>query len=158
MAKKKIPEELDSIWSDELELAWKKLNQKQQDFLIEWLNNGQHGTNAYWKVYNKNATEKVAGVCASQYLGSPRIDAVLSHLYGNKKYALLKARKRLEQGLDATKTVFSKSDEPMDIEDFGERRKNAIELLKLAGEYTEKIEHSGVVSIAQQIIDAYGSK
>ena len=81
MAKKepklKCPNELETVWSPEIEKAFKALNTKQQIFVLEFVKCGFVGAEAYRRAYNTMANDNTACVCASNLLRTPNIQTIL---------------------------------------------------------------------------------
>jgi heterodisulfide reductase subunit B len=138
--------------SKEAQKTWTKLSPKQQGFVAEWLNNDYNQTKAYHTIYNKLASENVASSTGYQVLRSTKIQAFLKQYFTEDISSIAKAKKRLSDGLDANKVVFSKSDELLDVADMPERRKSAVEILKLAGESPE--DDKTPIEVKIEIVDS----
>ena len=133
------PTELDHIWNQEISEAWSSLNPKQQNFFIEWLNNGYNASQAYRKVYNELANDKTAGAAGSRMLGNVSIQTICAFLSNYKESDIHLIHKAYREGLEANKTVFSKNDEPLEIEDHQTRIKAADSLAKLNGQLIDRV-------------------
>ena len=163
MAKKKTPEGLDGLWDDDTEKAWKAMNPKHQSFLQEYLTNGNVGSDAYRKAYDSLSNPNVVSTCASQLLRTPNIAIFLDRLADSNKADLVYAKIKLRAAMEAFKPVYGKDSEgqPEKIEDIPDHKiiiDATDKLMKLNGEYIEKIEHSGTISIAEQILKAHKDK
>ncbi len=143
MAKKKLPEEFDLL-SKECQKIFMGLKPKNQTFLIEFLVNGCTGSEAYRRSYDRKSISDTAASSGANYVTtSDKVSKVIEE-YSRKNWAdVVEAKRALKDALEAHKTVFSKTNEPMDLEDHPTRIKAAVEVLKSNGEYTERHEHSG---------------
>jgi hypothetical protein len=147
--KPKPPEELDSVWDEEIEEAWCALNTNQQKFFIEWLSNDFNVTDAYRTAYNNVKNDNVAAVNGYNLLRNPKIQKVSAKLANLHKTDLLECYGALRKALKANKPVFKDGDMIMEIEDHDIRMKASMNILKANGELIEKkeIDHKGQFTV-----------
>jgi hypothetical protein len=149
--------------SKDIEKLFKKLNIKQQRFLIHFLVDGLSGSESYRKAYDrKMVNDNCASTGANRVVTSSDINKIIKAYSGKNWINIVDAKKALTNGLEATKTVFSKLNEPMEIDDHPTRIKAAVEVLKSNGEYTEKHEHSGdpdrpLITVIKRVIVKNGT-
>jgi len=154
--KTKAPEELESIWDDETAEAWNKITPRMQDFFIEYLSNGFNKTQAYRTAYKSLANDNTCGVNGFNTLRNSKIQVLCAKLRNSRSSDLLECYNALRDGLNASKAVFSKEgDMVMEIPDHKTRIDASMNLLKAYGELVEKVNHSGTISIAEQILQVY---
>lgn len=81
--KEAIPEPLDEVWDDDVRTAFKALNPRQQNFLIEYLRTGV-GATAYKVAYDPEASNHLAAAHGSRLVSNHNIQAVLKK-FGDRK-------------------------------------------------------------------------
>ena len=135
---KKIPSEFEYL-SEDGRKAFFSCNTKQQAFLVELLANGCTGSESYRRAYdNKTANDSCASSSANQLTNIDNVSKVIQE-YSKKNWLdIVESKRALKDALNANKTVFSKNNEPLDIEDHPTRIKAAVEVLKANDEYVEK--------------------
>ena len=136
--KLKKPKELEIIWDEEVEKAYSELSPKYRKFLLEYLNSGFVGSEAYRKAMNPTANTKTAAAAASRLLSSVNIKKVLEKLKDCDTEDFFMVLKVFKDAMTAEKPVFGrdKDGQPvhvLDLEDHDIRLKGAEKLAKLRG-------------------------
>jgi phage terminase small subunit len=153
--KPKPPEELDSVWDEEIEKDWCALNTKQQSFFIEWMTNGFNRTKAYITAYNVLDNENHAAVNGSNLLRHAKFEKIIQKLAVLRKSDFIEAHEVQRRAMSANKPVFKDGDMIMEIEDHDIRMKASMNILKAGGELVERKEVNMTVSLADQIRQAF---
>lgn len=104
-----IPEELSTVWDDDIAKTFKSLRPQQQDFLIAYLNTG-NGSEAYRRAYNPLAKEHLASVSGSRLLASVGIAPIIDKFASNKTEALFLVTQGYRDMAKATKPNWVKDD------------------------------------------------
>jgi hypothetical protein len=81
------PEELATVWDDEIALRFQALRPQQQNFLLAYLQTG-NSAEAYRQAYNKLASDHLASVAGSRLVASVGIEPILSKFASYKTEAL----------------------------------------------------------------------
>lgn len=154
-----IPEELTEIADDKALPAFRRLNLRQQKFLLHYIREG-NGAEAYRQAYNELASDHVAAVVGSRLLTNADIKTVLSAFQDHKDEDLILVRKTyVDAARGATKPIFGKDSEGqpilvMEQEDHAVRVKAASELSRLHGfNAAEKKEISGSITVQSSPLD-----
>jgi hypothetical protein len=104
-----IPEELSTVWDDDIAQAFKSIRPQQQDFLIAYLNTG-NSAEAYRRAYNPLAKEHLASVAGSRLLASVGISLILDKFANNKTEALFLVTQGYRDMAKATKPNWVKDE------------------------------------------------
>lgn len=137
------PEELSTVWDDQVRTAFATLPPKHQEFLLAYLR-CWNGAQAYREVYNPQATPTVASSCGSRLLASANIQIVLKRFTDTRTEDLLLVRAVFkEAATEAIKPIFGKDEngQPSHIEDLPDydvRVKAGDKLAKLAKLYDDE--------------------
>jgi len=97
-----IPEELQTVWDDEIAQAFQALRPQQQDFLIAYLNTG-NAAEAYRRAYNPMAKDHLASVAGSRCVASVGIEPILQKFASNKTEVLFTVVHGYREMAQATK-------------------------------------------------------
>lgn len=104
-AKTDIPEELVTVWDDEVARTFRDLRPQQQDFVIAYIATG-NGAESYRRAYNKLASDHLASVAGSRLLASVGVGAILDKFTNRKTEALFRVTKTYFDLTEATKPNF----------------------------------------------------
>ncbi len=153
------PEELSTVWDDEIAEAFAALNPKQQTFLIHYITSA-NASESYRKAYNPLANGDVAASCGRQVLSSTHISAILSKFLEQRTQAMFLVQKTFQEAANnATKPIFGKDElgQPilvMDMPDHAVRVKAADSIAKLHGlNAPAEVKHSGEITSKVQLIE-----
>lgn len=136
------PEELSTVWDDEIRAAYGALPPKHQEFLLAYLR-CWNGAQAYREVYNPLANGQVASNSGSRILGTIGCQTVLKRFTDTRTEDLLLIKSTFkEAATEAIKPIYAKDKDGQpekveDIPDYDIRVKAADKLAKLAKLYDE---------------------
>lgn len=139
----RAPEELKSFWNDEVQDAWIGMRPQQQDFMKEYLTNGNNASEAYRQTYNSTTLAKNVSALAFQVIACKSMQTILTNMSKGKAAIFLVCQNTLLNASEAMKPVFNKEgDSAIDIEDHPTRIKAVSELAKLSGFMVDKTENT----------------
>ena len=154
-----IPEELETVWNQEVADAFGSLKSEHQDFLLEYLRNGNNATQAYRKTYSETLSDNVANAASSRLLHSVKVNAVLSAFTKTCVADLFLIVKTYKEATEAFKPVFGKDSDGQpeliqEIPDWANRIKAADSLANLHGfNAAQKREISGAINVVSTPAD-----
>lgn len=131
------PEELATVWNEEVRLAFESLTPKHQAFLLEYLKTW-NASAAYRAIYNPMASPQVSSACGSRVLGIASIQTILKRFQDTRTEDLFLVKAVFkEAATEAVKPIFGKDEagQPChieDIPDYDVRVKGATQLAKLS--------------------------
>lgn len=125
-----IPNELSGIWTQELTTAWKKLDEKQQSFLLEWYSNGFNGRKAYMHAYKTN-NEDSANSAASRLLASDNVYIIRKAIQATLKPPIEQIHQVYIDAMAAETPIFAGDNHITDIPDHKNRMAAAEKMSKM---------------------------
>lgn len=133
-----IPEELETIWDDDIAAAFAKMNEKQQNFLTSYLRTGDPAQ-SYRTGYNRPmASPHLAANSAYQILESIGIQAVMQKIQAQRTGDLFLVVKTFREMAEASKPEWTEDKNGQwqnvgDVPDWKARKDAADGLAKLRG-------------------------
>ena len=149
-------ESLRTIWDADTEKTFKKLSQKQKNFVIEYLKTF-HGGEAYKAAYNPQCNNLLAASCGSRLLANPNVAKIMSVFNDNKIEAVSMVVHGYREMSRATKPEWLKGEDGQyenvgELPDWQARKEALLGLRKVHGiDAAEKTEtkHTGEVVIVE---------
>ena len=138
MAKKKVPGQLETIWTEDIEKTFHALVPKHQQLLLAYIDSNYEGATAYREVYCKTAKDDTAYSGASRVLRSDKVERILQALSKNNAEVLLDIDQTYQKAMRANKPVFKDGDMVMEVEDHPTRINAAEKRAKLHQLLTDK--------------------
>lgn len=145
------PEELSTVWDDDIAKAFQDLRPQQQDFLIAYLNTG-NSAEAYRRAYNPMAKDHLASVAGSRLVASVGIEPILAKFASNKTEVMFLVIKGYREMAEAAKPNMVQDDEGQwinagDLPDWIARDKALTGLRKVHGlDQPSEVKHSGEIT------------
>lgn len=136
------PEELSTVWDDEIRAAYSALEPRQQKFLCAYVGTW-NGAEAYRQAYNQLAKDNVAAASGSRLLTKVNIQKILKRFEENRLEDLFLCRYTFQRAAQcAVKPIYVKDKDGVpekveDLEDHDVRVRAADKLAKLAKLYDE---------------------
>ncbi len=152
-----IPEELQTVWDDEIAALFANLRPQQQDFLLVYLREG-NAAEAYRQAYNKMAKEHLASVSGSKLVASVGIAPILAKFNDYKTEALFTVVQGYREMAKATQPKWVQDKDGQwenvgDAPDWQARKEAFIGIRKVHGlDQPAEVKHSGeIVSKVVQV-------
>lgn len=153
-----IPEELQTVWDNEIATLFAGLRPQQQDFLLVYLREG-NAAEAYRKAYNPLAKEHLASVSGSKLVASVGISAILAKFNDYKTEALFTVVQGYREMAKATKPEWVQDENGQwenvgDAPDWQARKEAFLGIRKVHGlDQPAEVKHSGEVTSKVQIVN-----
>lgn len=150
-----IPEELATVWDEDIAKAFRSLLPKQQDFLFHFLRTGV-AAEAYRKAYNQLASDHLAAVCGSRMLTSAGIAEILAKFANQKTEALFMVIKGYREMAQACKPEWKQDKDGQwenvgDVPDWYARKEAYLGIRKVHGlDAPAEMKHSGAVAMTHK--------
>ncbi len=149
------PEELATVWDDEIARLFSDLRPQQQEFLIAYLNTG-NSAEAYRRVYNPLAKDHLASVAGSRLVASVGIEPILAKFNSYKTEALFSVVQGYREMSKATKPEWVQDKEGQwenvgDVPDWQARKEALLGIRKIHGlDQPAEVKHSGDVAMTHK--------